>query len=212
MERFQYQIIRSKRKTLALTVTREGKIVVRAPYVVSERYVAYFVAKHGEWIQRRLLQLAQRPRAELSDGSKLVLFGNSYTVKTGVARIGDGEVCLPREGREQALIRLLKMLAFEEMSALTAYVAKRYGFHYLRVRISSAKGRWGSCNREGVIAYSFRVAFLPPELCKYVAVHELAHTVQFNHSPKFWETVEKVLPDWKLRRKMLVSHCEILFL
>lgn len=212
MERFWYQIIRSKRKTLSLTVTREGEVVVRAPYAVSEGYVADFVEKHGGWIQKRLMQLTKRPQISLSDGSKLVLFGTAYFIQTGTARIGDDTVYLPREGREQALTRLLKKLALEKMSVLTAYVANRCGFHYLRVRISSAKGRWGSCNREGVIAYTFRVAFLPPELYEYVIVHELAHTVQFNHGPKFWETVEKVLPDWKLRRKMLASRAEIMFL
>ncbi len=206
------KIIRSKRKTLALSVTREGEVVLRVPYGVSSTYVSRFLQVHAGWIEAQLNKVAQSPKLDLSDGAELVLFGSAYRVGTGRARIADEKIYLPAEGREGALTRLLKKFVLQVMSQATARIAETYGFAYSAVRVSSARGRWGSCNRSGVIAYTFRVAFLPPELCEYVIVHELAHTVVFNHSAEFREVVGAILPDWKRRRKALKEHFAMNFL
>lgn len=201
-----YSVIRSGRKTLSLCVTREGEIVVRAPLSASDGYIAAFVEKHRRWIEKRVLQAASREKLSLQNGDAVTLFGSRYTVRQGRARLAGGEIFLPEEGREEALVRLLKPFSREVMARLTERVAARYGFCYRAVRISSARGRWGSCSRRGDIAYTFRIAFLPPELSEYVAVHELAHTVVFDHSPKFWRVVESILPERKALQKALRAH------
>ncbi len=206
------KVIRSRRKTLSLCVTREGEVVVRAPYGVSGEYISAFLAKHAAWVEKRLSAVSRRPALDLRDGASLSLFGTPYFIGSGRARIAGGTLFLPEEGREEALTRLLKKFSLQVMAQVTARIAEKYGFSYRSVRISSARGRWGSCNRDGVIAYTFRVAFLPPKLCEYVAVHELAHTVVFNHSGEFWEIVEGILPDWKARRKALKSDPAIEYL
>ena len=200
-----YKILRSRRKTLSLSVTREGEIIVKAPLAVSKEYIEDFVEKHISWIEKRLIAVSKRPTLRLNDGTELVLFGSSYIIKTGRARVDGGAIYLPAENREAALTRLLKRFSLEVMGVLTERIAGRFGFVYKSVRISSARGRWGSCNRDGVIMYTFRVAFLPPSLLEYVIVHELSHTVSFDHSPAFWQVVEGVIPDWKVRRKTLKS-------
>ena len=202
---FSYKILKSHRKTLSLTVTREGEVVVKAPLGVSKEYIEDFVEKHIPWIEKRLVAVSKRPKLCLCDGAELVLFGSSYLIKTGRARVDGGAVYLPSEKREEALSRLLKRFSLEVMGVLTERIAHRFGFVYKSVRISSARGRWGSCNRDGVIMYTFRVAFLPPSLLEYVIVHELSHTVFFDHSPAFWQVVKRVIPDWEARRKALKS-------
>ena len=208
----QANIVRSRRKTLSLTVTREGEIVVRAPLGVSRGYISQFLERHTAWVEKRLKAVASKPVLDLSDGATLTLFGSPYRIASGRARIADGELYLPAEERERALASLLKKFSLGVMERVTRRVAEKYGFGYRSVRISSARGRWGSCNREGVIAYTFRVAFLPPEQCEYVAVHELAHTVVFNHSAEFWEIVADILPDWKTLRRELKQNPVIEFL
>lgn len=198
------RVIRSGRKTLSLTVTGAGEVLVRAPYRASEESIRRFVGKHAAWIADRLKERAACPRLDLSDGAELRLFGRPYRIVAGTrAAIGSGTVCLPREGREEALKDLLKRFSLEVMRISTERIARAYGFRYSRVRISSARGRWGSCNRDGVIAYTFRIAFLPPELCEYIVIHELAHTVEMNHGPAFRAILDAALPDWKTRRKAL---------
>ncbi|MDE6411652.1 MAG: M48 family metallopeptidase, partial [Clostridia bacterium] len=97
----------------------------------------------------------------------------------------------------------LKRDSKEKMTAFVDEISSRYGFEYSRIRISSARPRWGSCSKNGVLSFTCFLAFVPPELAFYVAVHELSHTRYFNHGKNFWREVERVLPDWRYLRKEL---------
>lgn len=200
-------IVRSRRKTLSLSVNKEAQVIVRAPLYVKEEEVYSFIQKHQAWINTRLLEI-EKNKLNLADGANLTLFGIEYTIACGKCAVRNGYVFLPEESREEALIRLLKSLAKKEMKMRTAEFAAKYGFQYLSVRISSARSRWGSCNKRGNISYSFRIALLPSELVDYIVVHELCHTRCFNHSVQFWREVEQVIPDYKLRRKALKGHSQ----
>ena len=199
------EIIRSRRRTLSLSVTENGKVVVRAPLSMGEEEISRFLSRHIRWIERRIADQSV-PSLDLSDGARIILFGREETVAEGRARFSDGTLFLPREGREEALVRLLKRQTLGYMGALTERLAGQYGFSYSAVRVSSARGRWGSCNAHGRIAYSFRVAFLPPSLLEYLCVHELCHTRHMDHGQEFWREVQKILPDWKERRTKLKKY------
>ncbi len=198
----EYRIVRGKRKSLSLTVTRAGETVVRAPVGYPADKIEAFVAKHLNWIEKRL-QERSAPPLDCAHGSCVSLFGKEYVVDTGKPAVEGGRIYLPAENREEAFCRLLKKLTFQVMGNMTEQIANAYGFLYERVRVSAARGRWGSCSRKGTLSYSFRNAFLSVELAEYVCVHELCHTQIFNHSAMFWKRVESVLPDYKLRRKKL---------
>ena len=199
----QLTIVRSARKTLSLHLDRAGNAVVRAPLRTPEKEIIAFVEKNRKWLEKRIAARQALSVLDLTDGATLLLFGASYTVHAGKSSLTAGKIYLPTEEREAAFVRLLKKHAAAVMGSLTELVSVRSGLKYSAVRISSARGRWGSCNAKGKISYSFRVAFLDPALAEYVAVHELCHTVHFNHSAAFWKLVEQILPDYKLRRKEL---------
>ena len=204
----EYRIIRSKRKTLCLTLDGDGVPVVRAPYRVSAETIEAFIKKHRVWLARRLSERTVLP--SFTYGACVTLFGKEYVLAEGKPRIEGETVYLPRDSFRQAFVRLLKRLTAEYMSALTASFAEKYCFSYATVRVSLAHGRWGSCNAKGNISYSFRVAFLSTELCEYVAVHELCHTRQLNHSARFWREVAQILPDYACRRKELKQNAVVM--
>ena len=85
----------------------------------------------------------------------------------------------------------------------TALWAEIMGVSPAGVRITDAKTRFGSCSPKNRICYSFRLMAYPPEAVDYVIVHELAHILQKNHSPRFYAEVQKILPDWRERKKLL---------
>jgi len=74
---------------------------------------------------------------------------------------------------------------------------------YGRITITSAKTRFGSCSSKGNISYSYKLMLYPEAAREYVVVHELAHLVEMNHSKRFYSLVERYLPDYKERRKLL---------
>lgn len=97
----------------------------------------------------------------------------------------------------------LKALAKAELPRRTAYFAKIMGVTPKSVKITSAKKRFGSCSGQNGICYSWRLMLYPKEAVDYVVVHELAHIRQKNHSPAFYREIEKILPDYKARAKLL---------
>lgn len=202
MYKMKVVIERSRRRTLTLTVVR-GEVVVRAPLTVSDAEVGAFVERHRRWIAKRL---ATRRTLSLENGERVWLLGKEYVIREGKKGLADGGICLPAENREAALRAILQKLAETFMQELTARTAQKCGFSYRSVRISSARTRWGSCSREGRIAYSFRCVFLPPDIAEYVALHELCHTWVPNHSAAFWKEVARYMPDFAQRRKRMRGY------
>jgi predicted metal-dependent hydrolase len=88
----------------------------------------------------------------------------------------------------------------------------QYGFAPKRVRISSAKTRWGSCSPDGTLNFTWRLVMAPLDVVDYVVVHELVHLRVKDHSEKFWREVEKVLPEYRVQRTWLRTHGEKLTL
>lgn len=81
--------------------------------------------------------------------------------------------------------------------------AAAMGLKYGKITITSAKTRFGSCTSKGNISFSYRLMLYPEAAIDYVVVHELAHLVELNHSKRFYAIIEKYLPDYKERRKLL---------
>lgn len=78
-----------------------------------------------------------------------------------------------------------------------------YRQNVAKITIRNQKTRWASCSKKGNLSFSYRIALLPTNLVDYIIVHELCHLQEFNHSDRFWKLVEKTIPDYKQRRKML---------
>lgn len=89
-----------------------------------------------------------------------------------------------------AIIRALKKSAQTYLPPLLDELAEHYGFKYKRVKITGSKSRWGSCSAIGSINLSCYLMLLPPHLMDYVLLHELTHTKEMNHGPKFWEILD----------------------
>lgn len=100
-------------------------------------------------------------------------------------------------------ISALKREARKYLTALTERYAELMGIEYGKIRITSARGRFGSCSPQKNISYSYRLMLYPEAAREYVVVHELAHIREMNHSGAFYAIIEAVLPDYKQRKLLL---------
>ena len=100
-------------------------------------------------------------------------------------------------------IALLRKEAKRVLPLKVAYYANIMGLKYGRITITGAKTRFGSCSSKGNISFSYRLMLYPDAAVDYVVVHELAHLIEMNHSPRFYKIIENLLPDYKERKKLL---------
>lgn len=168
---FILEIKRSNRKTIAIKITRQAKVVVFAPIFCSEKNIMDFVNSKKEWIEfhkaKRQKWIADNPEPSEAE----IVF-------------------LKNKAREE----LPKVI--EKYSCLTS-------LYPTGVKITSAKGRFGSCSSKNSICFSYHLMKFPREAIEYVVLHELVHIKHKNHSKEFYKEIEKFMPDYKQRQELL---------
>ncbi len=190
---------------MSLSVTREGKALVRAPISLTEAEIEGFVRRHGRWLESRLGAMAAVPA--FLDGEAVPISGKIYRIApSDRVRLAGDTLYLPAEGRGEALKNLLRRIARARMKELLDLLCAKYGLNYAKLSITSARGRWGSCSAKGQISFTFRTAFLPDPLAEYLAAHELCHTLHMDHSRAFWREVGRIVPDYAQKRRALKSY------
>ncbi len=173
----ELEIRRSNRKTMTIEVTKEVKVLVRAPYRMPLSEIQRFVNEKSDWIEKHIQKMREKQR-EVSEVERLTT--------------------------EQ--IRELVKQAIKVIPQRVAYYAKIIDVTYGRITIRNQKTRWGSCSGKGNLNFNCLLMLTPPEVLDYVVVHELCHRKEMNHSKQFWNEVEKVLPDYRERRKWLKEN------
>ena len=166
----EYILIKSKRKTISLSVNDELKAVVRAPYSVSVKEIERFVNSNEKWLERAIEKKEkQLERINLSD-----------------EEIND-------------LINKAKAYIPERVE----YYSKIMKLKPTGIKITKAKKRFGSCSAKNSLCFSCFLMNYQYEAIDYVIVHELAHIKEHNHSKRFYSVIERYLPDYKVREKLL---------
>jgi predicted metal-dependent hydrolase len=170
---FPYTVIRSSRKTIALEITRDGRLLVRCSHRTSQEYIDTFVRDKAGWIEKHM---PAKPNAPVS-------------------RLTDAQV--------KSLGRITKTLLQPRLAFFAEQLGVSYNRVTVRSQRSRwgscCKHKDGVYN----LNFNCLLALVPPEILDYVVVHELCHIREMNHSAKFWKLVETVLPDYATRKKWL---------
>ena len=167
-----YELIRSRRKTLALEITKDCRVLVRAPVRLSQKQIDAFVEAHVGWITKHLEQ--QRLRAASA----------------------------PPPPTEET-IEALKAKARSILPEKVAHWSQKTGLVPTGLKITAARKRYGSCSGRNSLCFSCFLMEYPEEAIDLVVVHELCHIREKNHGPRFYALLERYLPDYKERKKLL---------
>ena len=212
------KIIRSKRKTIALIIQPNGDLIIRAPKRAKKREINALVKKHADWIVKKQAEALKKQAAfaphQFIEGEEFFFLGKSYALqytgaKKSILRLWGEKLQIANSAQEKAEFVIEKWYKKEARQIFTKRVnfyAEKYGFEYNKLKLSSAKRRWGSCSSIGNINLTWRLVMMPQEIIDYVIVHELCHLREQNHSRAFWAQVEAILPDYKKRRKWLKEN------
>lgn len=212
------EIIRSDRKTLSISIDPFGRLIVRAPKRCGEERIFAFIQEKERWILRKKEEMTgagiELPSEDLH-GYSLLLLGEKYTLLlTDEARISldtsAKRLYLPRKNAKERLVKWCKDNAKRILTATSEKYAAKMGVTYKKITVTSARSRWGCCTSDNRIRYSYRLIFAPKDVLEYVVVHELSHVLQKNHSPAFWREVQKLVPDWKEKRKWLRTNAALM--
>ncbi len=210
----QYRLVRSKRRTLAITIDGSGHCTVRAPLRMPQAEIAGFVAEKEGWIKTKLLEIKikaelapQEPQfacgAEWLIGGRRLRLVMADGVPAACARITDTELVCGKGMQRSQFIAFLRRYALDVLCRRVNRFAPLVKVVPQGVKVSEAGARWGSCSGRNVLNFSWRLIFAPPPLLDYVVVHELCHIGCMNHSAEFWRRVAAVLPDYEARRRAL---------
>ena len=212
------KLIRSKRKTIALIIERDGSLIVRAPMRASHVLIEQFLQQKTDWITRtreKLKSIEPTSARRYVDDETFLFLGSSFDLElVGPQRPPlqfDGGFTFSlaaQKNGEQFFTRWYKERAEEVIAKRVQEYARQYGFAPKQVKITSAKTRWGSCSPNGTLNFTWRLVMAPLDVIDYVVVHELAHLRVKNHSGKFWKVVESMDPEYRKKRKWLRENGE----
>lgn len=226
----QYELIRSKRKTISISFDKNANVVVKAPGWVSKKQIDAFVEEKEEWITATRIRLLnakereQKERLALNSGDVLTLLGDELTLtvireerKTGRIKQIQNRLLLwipydaDYEFRRLLVEKWYRKMASELLPQKAERFAKTLGVHYEGISVKDQKSRWGSCSSKGNMNFNFRILMAPKEVCDYVIWHELCHLVHMNHSEEFWNLVGSVCPRYKSCKKWLKENSARLY-
>lgn len=230
----QYQLIRSKRRSVSLQVVA-GKVIVRAPLRIKQDYIDNLLVNKSTWIQKKVTQQLseQTDKNQLCVGGQIWFDGKlcPLIVNYGLKNISsfDGDsVQLVFKAKKEYIenynnIEALKSnisvhLIKKRVEAWLKEQAEEYlitrSIHYSQIMlltpkdiaIRQYKARWGSCNSLGKVQFNYLLMMAPKWVVDYVIVHELCHLQHLNHSREFWQLVEQYYPHYLLAKQWLKKH------
>lgn len=215
---------RSRQKHMRLTVRRDGGIRVSCNRRRSTREILAFVNASADFIARRRADIAEEraafPPKSFLTGETFLFEGVSRRLdviwtfkKRASLRLtpaGPLELMAPVESRpaerRKAVENFFRDRARERLTARVRYWGEAMNLKVTSLSVRGQKTLWGSCSGPGDISLNWKLICAPPSALDYVVVHELAHIRERNHSPRFWQTVARFIPDWRAQKDWLRTH------
>jgi predicted metal-dependent hydrolase len=224
-----YEFKRGKRKTIGLSVGKDG-LTVSAPRWSPLGEVEALILDKSAWVLEKLQKAHERvgemaqARTVWADGAEFEFLGERVRLVLdpthGFQQVGaelqaatepdtlptlrlgvagNAKETQVRDAAQAWLMKQAKRVFTERLD----HFAPQLGVTYSRLRLSSAGTRWGSASVNGTIRLNWRLIHLKMEMVDYVVVHELSHLRHMDHSANFWNVVAEVMPDHALRRRAL---------
>ncbi|TVQ85108.1 MAG: M48 family peptidase [Chromatiaceae bacterium] len=216
--RYEVRFLASRR-TLAIEVHPDSRVLVRAPVDCPEAVIAERVQKRAGWISRQLAEFERyRPRTparQYLNGESHLYLGRQCRLKLLQGELasvklvrGQLLVSLPGEPAPERVKALLHRWYLDRAGAVFSDVLDASLFHFKgvehpRLIVRAMQSRWGSLSRAGSMTLNVNLVRAPRPCIEYVVTHELCHTKHRDHDARFFKLLGQVMPDWEQRKQRL---------
>lgn len=200
--------VNPRARRVILKIRPGGELEVVIPRGFDPRRVPSFVEARAAWIHSTMERLCPKESAR-PEAIDLAALGQHFTVSyqpRAAARLelsqspsGSLQICGPTEDLAACQKLLQLWLKRKAEAALTGWLGRlsaQTGLHAGKIQVRTQRSRWGSCSSRGTISLNAKLLFLRAALVEYILIHELCHTREANHSPRFWALVARHLPDY----------------
>ena len=199
------QVIKSKRKTLSISINENAQLIVRAPNRLSDAKIQEFINEKSSWIIKNKNLIKLRLQNTEKDQNDLLYLGEYFPIKKNIKSLKkvsfNGEEFITNLENQSQLSNALKIWYKDKFKELAIprlnYFVDKYGLTINQVRLKRQKTLWGSCSSRNNINLNFLLIMAPLKVIDYVIIHELVHTIHKNHSANFWSAVEDIMPNYK---------------
>lgn len=216
----EYELTRKNVKYINLRVNKKGEVVVsagkNAPFSVIEEFVqskALWIIQHLAEIERIRQEL---PNAALFDGKTVYYLGNAYTLRLRCGEEGvfldEEEIWMLLPGTDPEMLRQTYLFwlkgqavhKFEEIMNRIHPLVEEYAIERPQIKIRNMKSIWGSCTpKGGTIRLNLQLMKADEACIEQVVLHELLHFRYPNHGEAFYAAMDRLMPDWRERKRRL---------
>jgi predicted metal-dependent hydrolase len=210
-------LISGTRRSIGITVDRDGSLIVNAPHDCDEAELAAFAHEKRIWVYKKLaekdLLLSHRPAKEFVSGEGFAYLGRSHRLlladhRGDVVKLERGRLVMGRDLAAgglgaKAMIDWYRSRALGWLPRRIEPWARRMRVRPAAIDVRDLGYRWGSLGKTDRVNFHWATLQLPPSLVDYVIVHELAHIHDPHHTPDFWLRVERALPTFQAAKSDL---------
>ena len=225
-KRISFEIERGVReKTAAIHIRSQGMVFVSVPKDLDEKKIRVIVQRKAKWIIERQDWFKNNRHSlwpkEFVSGEAFPFLGKEYrlqVVRSTSEKAAQCEIIgrrlrvevnknleneVQRRATKHAIRAWYLTRADEKLRERVSYFSPLLGTKPRSIETKDQKKRWGSCSRDGILRFNWKIVMASVSVLDYVVVHELCHLIHSHHSPRFWQKIQSVLPDYMRRRDRL---------
>lgn len=228
IDNLEYTLKRSDRKSIGITVERDGAIMVRAPFQEDPEKIARFVTEKRIWIHQKLAKKKAinhvSHHREFVNGQGFLYLGKSYRLRffsnekprkvkkssdSLALKLKHGYFELPESQKHNARKHFISWYKKQTEAKLKERMSRydeRIGAMVEKLRVSDLGHRWASLSRNGIVNFNWRSVMAPIWVFDYILVHEMAHMIVRRHSKEFWSLISRIMPDYEAHARWLNEH------
>jgi len=213
-------IVNPKLKNIYLTFDHKGGLIIKSPRV-SQREIEKVLIKKASWISRSRQKILGKKGKPLNfkEGEEIFFLGSPYPLRLRHIEGDEAQLTFDEENGftlafseydaelfQTLLERFYKNSALHYIPPIVEKYSQKMQLFPKKISFRKAKKRWGSCSNNNAISFNYLMMKLPPEVVRYIVVHELAHIQHKHHQKSFWKLVADTMPDYRQYEKELKNY------